>query len=55
MGQGSYQLLAYRYNSSTQTGSALVEGRYLTSVTHVLISISVLPDLDDFPGIGCIY
>jgi hypothetical protein len=39
-GQGTYTVLAYRYNSNTQTGSLLVEGRFRGSVSRVQVSVS---------------
>ena len=55
MGQnGRYQLLAYRYDAGSQTGTALVEGEYDNIKSHVQVSISVAQDLSYFPGVGII-
>jgi hypothetical protein len=50
--QGSYRLLAYRYHPEKQQGTLLVEGRFKTqTVSTVLITVSVKPDLNNFPGV----
>lgn len=51
---GSYRLLAYRYDPTSNTGTVLVRGEYQQIQSHVQISISVEQDLSAFPGIGLI-
>lgn len=48
---GTYTLKAYRFNPEQQTGTFLVEANKGDQTTGVIITISVNPDLDDFPGI----
>ena len=52
--QGSYEILAYRYNPKSQTGHLLVRGNHETTATHMLVSVSVEAQPDAFPGIGLI-
>ncbi|NJN23856.1 MAG: hypothetical protein HC810_04965 [Acaryochloridaceae cyanobacterium RL_2_7] len=55
MGQkGRYQLLAYRYDENSNTGTVLVAGDYDNIQSHVQISISVEQDWSNFPGVGII-
>lgn len=48
---GTYTLKAYRFNPTQQTGTLLVEASKDGKTTGVLITISVTPDLADFPGV----
>ncbi|WP_299404049.1 hypothetical protein [Acaryochloris sp. IP29b_bin.148] len=48
---GTYILRAYRYDPQQQQGTLLVESSANGQISGVLISISVAPDLDHFPGI----
>jgi hypothetical protein len=48
----SYRLLAYRYHPEKQQGSLLVEGRFQNeTISAVLVTITVKPDLTNFPGV----
>jgi hypothetical protein len=48
----SYRLVAYRYHPEKQQGSLLVEGRFRNeTVSAVLVTITVKPDLTNFPGV----
>jgi hypothetical protein len=48
----SYRLLAYRYHPEKQQGSLLVEGRFQNeTISAVLVTITVKPDLSNFPGV----
>jgi hypothetical protein len=51
---GSYVLRAYRYDQSRQQGILLMEGNYRGRSTAVAITITVTPDLTDFPGVVAI-
>lgn|GEM_PF-3421532 len=48
---GTYDIKAYRFNPKLQQGTLYVEASKDGKTTGVLITISVTPDLDDFPGI----
>jgi hypothetical protein len=52
---GTYQVLAYRYNPNTETGTLLVEGRYRDSISRVQVSVTrrVKPSANSngFPGL----
>jgi hypothetical protein len=52
-GQGTYTVLAYRYNPNTQTGSLLVEGSFRGSISRVQVSVSQRARQTDvaFPGL----
>ncbi len=47
---GQYILKAYRYNATRQTGTFLVEGKQVNSVSSLQITLSISVD-QDFPGI----
>jgi hypothetical protein len=47
----TYTLKAYRYNSATNTGSLLVEGKRKTSISLIKVTISVDSVVSDFPGV----
>ena len=48
---GHYRILAYRYNPNLQIGNVLVQGEQDGLAFQLLVSISVYPDLENFPGI----
>lgn len=48
---GTYTLRAYRFNPFEQKGTLFVEASKDGKTTGVLITISVRPDLADFPGV----
>ena len=52
--KGSFRILAYRYDPSSQEGTILVEGQYQNIRSHTMISVSIYPNLEEFPGIGLI-
>ena len=47
----TYTLKSYRYNSATNTGSLLVEGKHKTSVSLIKVTIFVNSIINDFPGV----
>ena len=49
-----YELLAYRYDPTLQEGTVLIQGNYGHLQSHVLLSISISQNLDNFPGIALI-
>jgi hypothetical protein len=50
--QGNYRILAYRYHPYKQQGTLLVQGRYRNeTVSNILVTIKVRPDLGNFPGV----
>lgn len=48
---GQYILRAYRYNSTAQIGTFLVEGKRKNSVSYLAIAVSVISNSAPFPGI----
>ncbi|BDM79545.1 hypothetical protein [Acaryochloris marina] len=48
---GSYTVRAYRYNPRAQQGTLFIEASKDGRTTGVQITISVQPDLEDFPGV----
>ncbi|WP_299404045.1 hypothetical protein [Acaryochloris sp. IP29b_bin.148] len=48
---GTYTITAYRFNPLEQKGTLFVEASQDGKTTGVVISISVTPDLSDFPGV----
>lgn len=48
---GVYTLKAYRYNSTSKTGTFLVEGQQGTSASQVAVTVSIDSGPSDFPGI----
>jgi hypothetical protein len=51
IGAGSYSLKAYRYNPKQQEGTLLIEATQGRQSAAVVITISVTPDWDGFPGV----
>ncbi|MGB7414974.1 MAG: hypothetical protein WA902_12270 [Thermosynechococcaceae cyanobacterium] len=51
MGAGSFTIRAYRYDSLRGVGHLLIEGNQGERSTAILVSLSVKPDLEDFPGV----
>lgn len=51
MGDGSYTIRAYRYDPSRSVGTLLIEGNQRDRSSAILISLSVKPDLEAFPGV----
>lgn len=52
--QDSYEIKAYRYDPALGLGTILVAGNYQGEISYVVMSVSVSPDLSDFPGIAAI-
>jgi hypothetical protein len=52
--QGTYAIKAYRYDPALGLGTLLIEGNYQGEASHVVLSVSVSPDLEGFPGIAAI-
>lgn len=48
---GVYTLKAYRYNSTSKTGTFLVEGQQGTSASQVAVTVSIDSATSDFPGV----
>lgn len=48
---GTYSLKAYRYDKAKQMGTFLIEGIDRGQESYIAVTISVKPDLKDFPGI----
>ncbi len=51
---GTYNLRAYRFDPQKQTGTFFVEASRDGSTMGVVITISVKPDLSEFPGIALV-
>jgi hypothetical protein len=51
IGGGSYVLRAYRYVPGKQVGIVLVEGSQAGQSNAIAVSFSLIPNLDNFPGI----
>lgn len=47
---GQFQLLAYRYNSLTRTGTFLVSGQKGNSISYVAVTVAISVTIKDFPG-----
>ncbi|HEY9828194.1 MAG TPA: hypothetical protein V6D19_22375, partial [Stenomitos sp.] len=47
----TYTILAYRYDKQKRTGTVLVEGNYKTITSRVLVSMTIEPAMDNFPGV----
>lgn len=48
---GQYQLKAYRYNPTEQTGTLLIEGKHGERVSYVLSTLSIQSEVENFPGV----
>jgi hypothetical protein len=48
---GSYTLKAYRYDQAKQLGTLFVEGINRGQESYIAVTVSVKPDLEDFPGV----
>jgi hypothetical protein len=55
IGSGSYTLRAYRYDPNRQQGILIVEGNYRGASAALAITITVKPDLDDFPSLIAVH
>jgi hypothetical protein len=51
IGNGTFNLRAYRYNPVQQQGTLLVENSLEGRTSAVLVTFAIHPDLDDFPSI----
>ena len=47
----TYKILAYRYSKQTKTGTVLVQGNYQGQLSKVAVTLSIQPDLSNFPGL----
>lgn len=48
---GEYTLQAYRYNSTSKTGTFLVQGRQGTSAARIAVTVAINSTASDFPGV----
>nr|WP_010478554.1 hypothetical protein [Acaryochloris sp. CCMEE 5410] len=48
---GQYQLKAYRYNPTEQTGTLLIEGKHGERVSYVLSTLVIQSEIENFPGV----
>lgn len=48
----TYRIRAYRYDKQKKLGTLLVEGIYRGQSSLVAVTLSIEPDLDDFPGLA---
>jgi hypothetical protein len=48
---GSYALKAYRYDKEKQIGTLFVEGIDRGQESYIAVTVSVKPDLENFPGV----
>lgn len=52
MSSGSqYQLKAYRYNPTEQTGTLFIEGKHGERVSYVLSTLFIQSEVENFPGV----
>ncbi|ABW30763.1 DUF7305 domain-containing protein [Acaryochloris marina] len=48
---GQYELKAYRYNPTDQTGTLLVEGQHGERISHILSTLVIQSEIENFPGV----
>lgn len=48
---GQYQLKAYRYNPTDQTGTLLIEGKQGDRASYVLSTLVIQSEVENFPGV----
>jgi hypothetical protein len=49
--EGQYTLKAYRYDPNQSTGTFFVEGQQGESTSQVAVTLTIEPDIPDFPGV----
>jgi hypothetical protein len=50
IGNGQFQLLAYRYDSLKQTGTFLISGQNDSSIAHLAVTVAINVTIQNFPG-----
>ncbi|NHC36553.1 hypothetical protein [Scytonema millei] len=50
IGNGQFQLLAYRYDSLKQTGTFLISGQNDNSIAYLAVTVAISATIQNFPG-----